>query len=277
MTKRNQTVFVVGHKGMLGHVLCTFFREKGWTVETTDSRFEGTVNDPLLAAVTRSSASWIVNALGRIKQKNCPDSELFSANTTFPYLLKGVLGPQQRLVHVSTDCVFNGNRGNYRVTEKPDALPSDFYGVSKALGEGVQEKGKCWIIRTSMIGPELSAPHGLMGWFLSQKKSVKGYRNHLWNGLTTLEWAKVCLALMNGKLEKLGTLIQPACAAPISKYDLLRLMGKIFHHPVEISPTDTAEPVIRTLEPNLPRPDIEKQLQELQAWYSTQTVLKKSA
>ena len=74
-----------------------------------------------------------------------------------------------RLVHVSTDCVFTGTRGNYREADIPDA--GDLYGRSKLLGE--VDEAHATTLRTSIIGEELAGPHGLVGWFLSQKGPVR--------------------------------------------------------------------------------------------------------
>ena len=57
---------------------------------------------------------------------------------------------------------------------------SDYYGRTKSLGEPAGAMN----IRTSIIGEEAGQARSLMSWILSQKgNEVKGFTNHLWNGL----------------------------------------------------------------------------------------------
>ena len=87
-----------------------------------------------------------------------------------------------RLIHFSTDCVFSGLKGNYLETDFADA--NDIYGRSKFLGE-ISNNGNI-TIRTSFIGKELGTNRALLNWFLSQKGKIKGYKNAIYSGLTTL-------------------------------------------------------------------------------------------
>ncbi len=129
-----------------------------------------------MEAIRTSGCTWVVNALGKIKQK-CQDSHsLFAANSLFPLHLKKRLRPDQRLIHASTDCIFSGNSGNYNINS--DADPVDEYGLSKLIGECVAESGRAFVLRTSIIGPELNGHAGLMSWFLCQQGNVNGFTNH---------------------------------------------------------------------------------------------------
>ena len=82
---------------------------------------------------------------------------------------------------------FQGMRGNYNEMATPDA--SDNYGKTKSLGEVYQNN--TLTLRTSKIGPCLKNQNEeLLDWFLKQKGTIKGYKNAIWNGVTTLELAK---------------------------------------------------------------------------------------
>jgi dTDP-4-dehydrorhamnose reductase len=258
-------VFLLGHRGMLGHVVARFLEQQGCEVATSSLRYEGAARDPLVEMVRNSGCEWVVNALGRIKQKSEDASELYTANSLFPLHLSTRMRPEQRLIHASSDCVFSGRRGRYAIGDERDA--EDVYGLSKALGEAVAQPGRCWVIRTSIIGPELGKGLGLMGWFLRQSGEVKGYTNHLWNGITTLEWAEIAWELMNGQLSAEGPLIQAGTWPALSKCEVLRLIGTAWDSSVQVRPTEAGEAVDRTLVPILKRPGLERQLCKLRAWY----------
>lgn len=257
-------VFVLGHKGMLGHVVCRYLGERGHDVLTSDARYVGGSHDALVEAVRRSGAPWVVNALGKIWQKCRDPHALFLANGVLPHQTKAALAPGQKLLHASTDCVFSGKRGKYTVTDTPDAV--DEYGVSKRLGELVAEVGKALVLRCSVIGPETHDRAGLLAWFLSQEGTVDGYSTHLWNGITTLEWAKIADEAITGKIPWREPIGQPGTREPITKESLLRLVSEVWKHPVSVRGA-APDRVDRTLVPTLVRPPLERQLRELHEWY----------
>lgn len=258
-------VFVLGHRGMLGHVVARFLEQQGCEVVTSPARYGGAARDSLVETVRDSGSAWIVNALGRIKQKTEDPAELYLANSVFPLHLRARMRSDQRLIHASSDCVFSGRRGQYSIADERDA--DDVYGLSKALGEAAAQSGRCWVIRTSIIGPELGKGWGLMGWFLRQSGEVNGYTNHLWNGITTLEWAGIAWELMTGQLGTEGPLIQAGTWPPMSKCEVLRLIGNAWGLAVKVRPTEAQDAVDRTLLPTLKRPDLEHQLSKMRAWY----------
>jgi dTDP-4-dehydrorhamnose reductase len=258
-------VFVLGHRGMLGHVVARFLEQQGCEVVTSPTRYGGAARDSLVETVRDSGCLWVVNALGRIKQKTEDSSELYLANSVFPLHLSTRLRPEQRLIHASSDCVFSGRRGRYAIDDERDA--DDVYGLSKALGEAAAQTGRCWVIRTSIIGPELGKGWGLMGWFLRQSGEVNGYTNHLWNGITTLEWAGIARELMNGQLSAEGPLIQAGTWPAMSKCEVLQLLARVWGLAVKVRPAEAKDAVDRTLLPTLKRPELEHQLSQLRAWY----------
>lgn len=260
-------VFVLGHQGMLGHVIARYLTQQGCQVLTSTQRYAAQARDPLIETVRDSGCTWIVNAIGRIKQKSDNPVELFLANSLFPLHLGVRLRPDQHLVHASTDCVFSGRRGAYPIDGELDA--EDIYGLSKAIGEAVARPGRRIVMRTSIIGPELGNGHGLMGWFLRQSGEVNGYTNHLWNGITTLEWAKICWELMSNRLKTGDPIVQPGIEPPMCKYDVLRLIGQIWGLTVKIRAVEAKDAADRTLIPTLKRPGLEQQLRELKTWYDS--------
>jgi dTDP-4-dehydrorhamnose reductase len=260
------SVFVAGHRGMLGHVAVRYFAEKGCRVITSERRYQALARDPLVEEIRDSQCGWVVNALGKIKQKCQEPDDLFRANSLFPIQLKKRLRRDQRLICASTDCVFSGRAGNYSIDSEPD--PEDIYGLSKLLGETVAEPDRAYVLRSSIIGPELTNGVGLMSWFLRQEGSVKGFANHLWNGITTLEWSKACLELMRGERSLQTSLWQVGVWPPVSKYDLLHIVANVWGHPVSIEAVNAPRDVDRSLRPTWLRgATLPEQILELKEWY----------
>ncbi len=263
MTLHGRHAFVAGHRGMLGHVVVRVFEEAGWVVETDDRRFTGEPDDALLQHVVASDAEVVVNALGITTQRGVADHRMFRENAVFPQLLAaGLRG--RRLIHASTDCVFDGRRGRYEVDDVPDELGA--YGLSKRLGElcGDVPGSDVVIFRTSMVGPEASSARGLLAWFLAQDGPVKGWSDHRWNGITTLRWARLALAAAEGQIP--AGLHQPATDDEHTKLEMLQHFAEAFDHRIQIEPARSSQPIDRTLRPTMSQPPFVDQLRDLRGW-----------
>jgi dTDP-4-dehydrorhamnose reductase len=179
---------------------------------------------------------YLINCVGIVKQSSLAEDyyESIAINSLLPHQLER-LGKNYnfRLIHISTDCVFSGIRGDYKENDLSDAY--DLYGRTKYLGEVGYGNGLT--IRTSIIGHEITKPtHGLIEWFLSQNSKVKGFTKAIFSGLTTLELSKVILDVIIPKQLNSGTFQVPG--APISKYDLLKLTAEIYNQNIMIEPSD---------------------------------------
>ena len=261
------SVFVAGHRGMLGHVVTRYLEDKGYSVRTSDARYGGSAVDALVAAARTSDARYVVNCIGRIWQKSMEPADLFLANALLPIHLAQKLRRDQHLFHASTDCVFAGTRGRYAVTDAPDA--EDEYGVSKQLGEGVARWPNVTVLRVSIVGPDLGGGHGLLGWFLKQPEDrpVNGFVNHFWNGITTLEWARILVERIDRIERGEGhlPLSQPGTEL-VDKYTLLRAFRDAYGTRHEIRPVEAPTRVDRTLVPTEVRASIADQLATLRGW-----------
>lgn len=177
----------------------------------------------------------MINAAGIVKQRPTADEAIPSieVNALLPHRL-AVLGGRigARLVHFSTDCVFSGRKGNYRETDPADA--EDLYGRTKLLGE--VHDSRCITLRTSMIGPELSRKTGLLEWFLAQHGTIRGYRNAVFSGFTTLELARIVDILLTRFPQASG--LYHVSSAAISKFDLLTLLKHRLGLAVQIAPDE---------------------------------------
>jgi dTDP-4-dehydrorhamnose reductase len=188
------------------------------------------------AVVAEFSPDAVVNAVGIVKQH--PDAKndvmSFEVNALFPHVLARLCEAQgARLIHLSTDCVFSGAKGNYAETDRPD--PQDVYGFSKLMGE--VERPRALTLRTSMIGTELQRKSGLLEWFLSQRgKMIRGYRRVIFSGFSTLELARIIGQLLTEHPQASG--IYHVASAPISKFDLLKRLSRRLALDIRIVPDD---------------------------------------
>jgi dTDP-4-dehydrorhamnose reductase len=92
-------------------------------------------------------------------------------------------------------------------------------------------------LRTSIIGHELGASaHGLIGWFLSQEGSVRGFTRAVFSGLPTVELARVIRDFVLPHPELRGT--YHVSAMPIDKHSLLTLVAKLYGKSIDIETDD---------------------------------------
>ena len=179
----------------------------------------------------------ILNCVGLTKRKidiNNP-LEVITTNSVFPHQLANWAKiNHKRVIHFSTDCVFDGKVGNY--TEKSLTTAEDIYGRTKALGE-INYKHTL-TIRSSFIGQELFDKTELLDWFLSQNgKQIKGFRNTYYSGVSTIFMAHVVKNIISN-FPNLSGLYQLAPNKPISKYELLCIAKGAFGVNVNIIPDD---------------------------------------
>jgi dTDP-4-dehydrorhamnose reductase len=246
-------ILVLGGDGMLGHELFRQLRGRHETRVTLrqplgayaakglfdagnafagiEARAPGLVED----VIARFKPAALVNAVGIVKQR--PESEealaSIEVNSMLPHRLAlACRAAGAQLIHLSTDCVFSGDKGGYREEDRPD--PVDLYGRSKLLGE-VSGEGAL-TLRTSMIGLGLYRKTSLIDWFLAQKGRIQGYRKAVFSGLTTRELARVVGMLIERHPEASG--LYHVSAAPISKHELLAKLRERLRAPVEIVPVD---------------------------------------
>ena len=177
----------------------------------------------------------VVNCIGLVKQLESANDPLqaISINSLLPHQLAAFCNASSaRLVHISTDCVFSGTKGNYLETDFPDA--DDLYGRTKLLGE--VDYQHAITLRTSIIGHELSGHRSLLNWFLAQQGSVNGFTRAIYSGLPTVELATVVRDVVFPRKELHG--LYHLSAKPISKYDLLRMVAKIYAKNIEITQSE---------------------------------------
>ena len=178
----------------------------------------------------------VINAVGLIKQRKSAEDPLQAVpiNTLLPHRLAALCRLSgARLIHVSTDCVFRGDRGGY--TEADEADATDLYGLSKYLGE-VRDDPQAITLRTSIIGRERGSANGLVEWFLNAQGPVNGFCHAVFSGLPTVVLAEVIRDHILPRPDLFG--LHHVSAEPIDKLTLLRLVAEIYGRSVEITPVD---------------------------------------
>jgi dTDP-4-dehydrorhamnose reductase len=244
-------VLILGGTGMLGHQIINgcISRNIDWvtTVRNKDlliNKLGPTISDRVIEiddiknfkqlreVCLESRVQFIINCIGVVKQSKFASNyiESITVNSLLPHILNEICEEMNaKLIHISTDCVFDGSKGNYCEDDLSDA--KDIYGKTKFLGE--VNYGNTMTLRTSIIGNEITNNiHGLIDWFLAQKNFVNGYNYAIFSGVTTNELTKIILEIIIPKYFITG-LFQIA-SEPISKYDLLQIVAKIYNKDIEI-------------------------------------------
>ncbi len=192
--------------------------------------------ETVVNAIQQVKPSVVINCLGIVKQRKTSKDPLISIrmNSLFPHQLKEICSTSGvRLIHMSTDCIFSGKKGNYREEDPSDA--EDLYGKTKYLGEVSGQN--CLTIRTSIIGRELENRLGLVEWLLSQNgKPVRGYTKAIYSGFTTPALSRIILTLIQDFPDLSG--VYHVSRDPINKCDLLKMLVKAFRLNSEVQPFD---------------------------------------
>ena len=228
-------ILVLGHKGMLGHMVCSFlYAQSKYEIVTTNRRF------PNWDEEVFEGIEFIIDCIGAIPQK----TKDFDINYQIAIWLNE--NTNCKIIHPATDCEFDN---------------SD-YGISKKKGSDYI-KNNCKstkIIQTSIIGPEINSNFSLLEWFLSQKGEVYGYTKAMWNGITTLEWAKQCEVIINNW--ESSPILTILCSDKNSKYELLKILQECYQkNDVKIIPKELGKD--KTLKGDIRIKNIREQILEL--------------
>ncbi|RYD84785.1 MAG: SDR family oxidoreductase, partial [Verrucomicrobiaceae bacterium] len=197
-------VLILGGDGMLGHrllldlsrnheVLCTlrgamsdYERFGIFNARNSVTGIDACKSESVARTISAVRPDVVVNAIGIVKQQ--PNSldvlQSLEINAVLPHRLAAACNEiGARFIHISTDCVFAGDRGGYSEDDISDA--TDTYGRTKHLGEVAGEN--CITLRTSMIGLELHRKRSLIEWYLAQSGTIRGFAHAIYSGLTTPE------------------------------------------------------------------------------------------
>ena len=276
--KMIKKVLIIGSKGMAGHMIKEYLIQKEYDVygtfrekeeknlEMNEFYLDAFDKGKLEEILKKVKPDFVINCIGILNQfaENNPDIAIY-VNGYFPHYLDRLSEKYgYKLIHITTDCVFSGKKGNYTEDDFRDA--DSYYGRSKAIGE--VNNNRTLTFRTSIIGPDINKDGiGLFNWFMKQEGKIKGYSNVFWSGVTTLELAKAIEASFNQNISGIVHLVNNK---KISKYDLLKLFSKYMNKDIEIEKYEdyfSDKSLIRTKEDfNYKVPEYEKMIEELNEW-----------
>lgn len=206
----------------------------------------------------------IVNAAGitnRYSTKN--PAGTFFINGGLPHILSAEYGP--KLIHITTDCVFNGVVGA-PYTENSPKTPYDLYGLSKLVGEPDEQS---LVLRTSIIGPEIAGFVSLISWVQQQEgQTVNGYTKHLWNGITTKQFGKIVETIVSNRSAYPTSGLFHVFGSDVTKFEMVQAIAKHYQVGVTINPDngpvlDRRLRTVKELNAQLHIPDFQTMLDEL--------------
>jgi len=240
-------ILVLGAGGMAGHVITTYLREQGHTVDTLSANNKLDDSTTLLDVTdTKALKNYldaktydiVVNCIGLLVKPSESRKDLaVMLNAYLPHFLEQhYTNSRTKNIHLSTDCVFSGENSPYHENSLHDGTL--FYDRSKSLGEIINDKDLTF--RMSIIGPDMNPKGvGLFNWFYSQKGEISGYTKAFWNGITTIELARGIQAAIIQNITGLYHLV-PNNGANISKFELLKIFRTEFNYGnLQINPSDT--------------------------------------
>lgn len=235
---------ICGCNGMAGHIISLYLKEQGHDVfgfDLKESKYINSVagdacdKEFVTKLINNGNFDIIVNCIGILNEAAEKNKALsVYLNSYFPHFLAQLTqNSKTKIIHMSTDCVFSGKKGNYLYNDFRDG--ETFYDRTKALGE--LEDNKNITLRNSIVGPDINENGiGLFNWFMKQKTDINGYTNVLWTGQTTLQLAKT---IEKVALNDAYGLYNSVPEKPISKYELLKLFNDYIKcDKIKINPYD---------------------------------------
>ena len=234
-----EKVLVLGNKGMLGHVLYETLQanenSKKYDVigvnRSVDNKDSNSYTLDVLKLyeleqfIKSKQPKYIVNCIGSLVKASIDRPSLaIQTNSLLPHFLNEISEKYNfKLIHISTDCVFDGSKGRYKESDKK--TETNYYGLTKNLGEINNDRNLT--IRTSIIGPEIKLKTtGLFDWVISQKcNTIHGYSRAIWSGLTTIELAKFIIWSLD---KEITGIVHATNSEGISKYDLIKIINDVF-------------------------------------------------
>jgi dTDP-4-dehydrorhamnose reductase len=269
-------VFIFGSDGMLGNYVKSYISHhmssQYRVIPLTRSDYDlstlsvESLESLLIDNKNMNEGDIVINCAGVIpqasNQRDLNARLYFVINSIFPIILSMICDKYNcKMIHITTDCVFSGKDGNYDENSIPDE--TNDYGISKSLGD----LSKATIIRTSIIGEEIKNKRSLLEWVKSNSnKEINGYINHMWNGITCLELAKIIYHIIENNMYWTGIrhIFSPRS---VSKYELVSMINEIYELDITVKKFNTKTEINKTLSTihnqMFDIPDLQEQIKEL--------------
>jgi dTDP-4-dehydrorhamnose reductase len=261
--------------GLLGNYMYNYFKLKMDTnlitrneLDVLKSYYNLTLYNNIKKIIEKNKYKYVINCIGDINKDKKNINEFYILNSYFPIMLSNICSELNIILfHPTTDCVYSGyDEFEYSGNFFPNCI--DDYGLSKFLGENID----ACVIRTSIIGHENYTNKSLVNWILQNKnKEINGFTNHLWNGITCLEYAKFIYNLIINKnywkgIKHIGSSYNGQ--NHISKYELIKLISDIYELNINVIPFQTSRNCNRILKLDiLIDTDLKEQIKEMKKNY----------
>ncbi len=238
-------IIVLGSAGLIGHQVYNYLKDSD-NYELHNISYRNKIQDDTILLDARDEKvfidkiksirpHYIVNCIGiLIKGSDADPENAAFLNAYMPHRLARLADEiDAKLIHISTDCVFSGNKKEpYLEADEKDGR--GIYAKTKGLGEIINDKHLT--LRTSVVGPELKNDgEELFHWFMSQKSDISGFTKAIWSGVTTIELAKAVKWSIDCHITGLYHVTNNSS---INKYDLLQLFKKYTKKDIDINPAD---------------------------------------
>jgi len=266
-------ILVLGSTGMLGFAVSSYFKRNNYfVVDLSRSEFDIAHDSIDKLDEFLGDIDVVINCAGIIKPTLAENTteNILKINSQFPRNLALLCSRRGiKCFHITTDCVYTGKKGKYTEEDFFDA--DDLYGLSKNAGENKD----CMTLRTSIIGEEKEHKRSLLEWAKSQAgKSVNGFTNHYWNGVTTLYLAEIIENILNKSLYEKG-IFHIHSPETVDKYELLQLFNEIYELKLTINQAEASEKVDRSLDSIYPLNDavavksLRGQIEEMETFFTS--------
>lgn len=242
-------IHVLGASGMLGKYVSKYLSQYFDVNEINRNKIDASkieehvLDTTMFVSEQLKEGDVIINCVGTIKPRvdELGDLNAIRVNSIFPRMLANLAEKYKaHLIHPTTDCVFSGLKGKYDENDRYDV--TDTYGLSKAIGE----PKNCTVIRTSIIGEEVGQSRSLIEWVKSNKnKTVFGFTNHFWNGITCLQFAKICKQLIDENMFWVGT--KHIHSNTLTKKELVETISEVYDLNITVTPKETTEMCDRSI------------------------------
>jgi len=249
-------VLITGASGLLGINLALEIAKKHQVIGVVGTQSIHTdvfqvIKADLLASgaveriIEETQPNWVIHcaALANVDACEAEPKRAYQLNSEVPYkLAKYVARGGARLIHVSTDAVFDGRRGQYREEDTPN--PLSIYAKSKLEGElSVNEANPDAIIaRVNLFGWSINGRRSLAEFFynnLSSGNKVMGFTDVFFCPILVNDLAGIFVRILDLELHGLYHVVSGDC---MSKYEFgLQLAKKFGLNHNLIKPTSVNE------------------------------------
>jgi dTDP-4-dehydrorhamnose reductase len=250
-------ILITGSSGMLGKDIYSIFaKSNNFSVYGLDkiadkripneNQFIGDLTDDefLTGVLKTCKPNIIIHCAAIVNLQTCEtDKELAnSVHVESTRVMANFNSIKSKLIYVSTDSVFDGEKGNYLETD--ETCPLNYYAKSKILGEDAAKiNPNHLVIRTNIFGYNIPLKKSIVEWAIenfNQENKVSGFTDIIFNAIYTKHFAKILFKLVENDI--IGT-INLASSNIMSKYSFLKYFKCIYSGNSELIESSLSEKI----------------------------------